>query len=135
MKKAFVTLILLLVVDLSLCAQSEVTFLKAYKILVQLSNKSEPIISNTNTDIVINFSTKRCVVYSPETQIIDFKEERRFTDEIGYAVRQWTATDSDYRKITFRVMTHPIHNTTFVGVGYKNLVYLYFCLPTEPFEI
>lgn len=129
MRKAFATLILLLLTGMSLCAQNY-HYLQVTELIIKGDNTM--ISFNTYLKIAISFELGRCEIDSKDPQIIDFEEMRSFISLDGYTVKECVATDTDYKDITFTMSVHPEKEKMFVEVSYSNISFVYVCHAIEP---
>jgi hypothetical protein len=123
MKKLLVLLILALTLSVSVSAQNFI--LKATSVTYSTGTKINT--ERVDIDAVINFDEARCVIYSKETQIIDFEIIRTYTDEDQYTVMEYDATDTKYKNIGFTILIHPTDNLVLLSISYNNITYIYTC--------
>ena len=121
MKKLFLVLLLLaLTLSVSVSAQSFI--LKATSVTYSTGTKINT--ERVDIDAVINFDEARCVIYSKETQIIDFEIIRTYTDEDKYTVIECDATDTKYKNIGFTILIHPTDNLVLLSISYNNIIFI-----------
>lgn len=82
--------------------------------------------------ITLNFREERCVIYSKETQIIDFTYLRSYTEN-GFKISECYATDTNYKEIIFTICMHELNNQVVLMVSYNNMTFIYDCVVRPPF--
>ena len=104
MKKIKIVLValLLLVLSFPTMAQKQKYALNAYYAVV-VGEYGILKSGETDIDVTIDFSKSRVIIYSIDTQIIDFEPLRSYIDEDGSSVMESTATDSDYNIIRLEI--------------------------------
>lgn len=123
MKKLLFLLILIL--GISINTQAQELNLKAKRIVV--SDGTSTVDEEVDIDIVLNLDKERCVIYSKKTQIIDFSPSRVYKDEDNYTVIECSATDTNYKNISFTILKHPTSSFTILQVVYSDIAYAYSC--------
>ena len=123
MKKLLFLLILIL--GISINAQAQNLHLKAERIVI--ADRTITLDEEVNIDIILNLDEGRCVIYSKKTQIIDFSPFRKYKDKDNYTVIECSATDTDYKNITFIMLKHPTSSFTVLQVVYSDISYAYSC--------
>ena len=77
--------------------------------------------------ITLDLSRQRCIIYSNETQIIDFLVDRKYFKD-GYYEVEGKATDSEYKNISFDISVSTTgENIVIITIGYSDLAYSYSC--------
>lgn len=77
--------------------------------------------------ITLDLSRQRCIIYSNETQIIDFLVDRKYFKD-GYYEVEGKATDSEYKNISFDISVSTTgKNIVIITIGYSDLAYSYSC--------
>ncbi len=77
--------------------------------------------------ITLDLSRQRCIIYSNETQIIDFLVDRKYFKD-GYYEVEGKATDSEYKNISFNISVSTTgKNIVIITIGYSDLAYSYSC--------
>ena len=117
--------LLILVLGISINTQAQDLHLKAERIVV--SDGTSTVDEEVDIDVVLNLDKERCVIYSKKTQIIDFSPSRVYTDEDNYTVIECSATDTNYKNISFTILKHPTTSFTIIQVIYSDIVYAYSC--------
>jgi len=75
----------------------------------------------------LDLSRQRCIIYSNETQIIDFLVDRKYFKD-GYYEVEGKATDSEYKNISFNISVSTTgKNIVIITIGYSDLAYSYSC--------
>ena len=82
---------------------------------------------DTNLYITLNTSTQRCVIYSQETQIIDYEQIRTYVDKDGYRVMEAVATDTKYKRIHFSILVSTRTAHVIINISYSDYHYTYSC--------
>ena len=119
------TLLLILMLTLGMSLSAQEHYLQATSIAITAGEEIESFSSDVK--MVLNLQTKKCIIYSSKTQIIDYVVERVFTDEDGYSVLECLATDTDYKDISFAILVHPTKNIILIRILYRDLGYMYRC--------
>lgn len=123
MKKLLFLLILIL--GISVNTQAQELRLKAKRIIV--TDGTSTVDEEVDINVILNLEEERCVIYSKETQIIDFSPNRVYKDEDNYTVVECSATDTNYKNITFIMLKHPKTSFTILQIIYKDIAYSYSC--------
>ena len=123
MKKLLFLLVLIL--GISINAQAQDLHLKAKMIVV--SDGTTTFSEEVDINVILNLDEERCVIYSKETQIIDFSPFRVYKDKDNYTVIECSATDTNYKNTTFTILKHPTTSFTILQVVYKDISYAYSC--------
>lgn len=123
MKKLLFLLILIL--GISVNTQAQDLRLKAK--MITISDGTKTLSKKVDINVILNLDKERCVIYSKETQIIDFSPNRVYKDEDNYTVVECSATDTNYKNITFIMLKHPKTSFTILQIIYKDIAYSYSC--------
>lgn len=116
---------MMLVLFTTFTVMSQVHHLKAENLIISDGYRTET--TDVDINVKLDISTNRLVIYSEETQIIDYEEVRSYEDSDGYGVVECTATDSDYKNIGLEILIHLKMNHIIILIEYKNLAYSYSC--------
>ena len=115
-------IILITLVVFSLPAFSQVFKVNATKFRFTLDFDSWSNWEKVNIPISINFNEKRIIIYSKETQIIDFNYLNK--EQIDSCISlDGIATDSDNKKII--LVLYICEKITFLSLMYDNISYTY----------
>ena len=87
------------------------------------------IIANDASDIdmVLDLDKSRLVIYSKETQVIDYEPIRRYVDEDNYAVTESIATDTNWKDIRLNFLINTKNGNFIVRIVYPSYEYAYIC--------
>ena len=118
-------LLALLVISVSLSAQNSIFLFDANTLIA--TDGINTIERSVDVRVSLNFKKEQCIIYTKETQIIDFKANRTYIDEDNYKVIECTATDSNYKNIRFNILYNSKLEATLFQIVYSDLVYVYIC--------
>ena len=87
------------------------------------------IIANDASDIdmVLEADKNRLVIYSKETQVIDWEPIRTYVDEDNYSVIETTATDTNWKDILLTFYVNTENGIVIVRIIYPSYAYSYIC--------
>lgn len=119
--KKLITLVFLLI-SFSIYSQNYVDF-KATELMVTVNN--ETTTQEVDLNIRVYAGKNRIVVYTDPLQIIDYKVDRKYTDDDGYGWIEGFATDTKYKKIHLMTGLHVERQHLVVVISYNNLMYGY----------
>ena len=87
------------------------------------------VIANKAVDIdmVLDVEKSRLVIYSKETQVIDYELIRNYIDEDNYSVTETTATDSNWKDIRLDIFINSETGFVIVRIIYPSYAYSYIC--------
>ena len=80
-----------------------------------------------DVDMVLDTDLGRIVIYSKETQVIDYKFIRNYVDEDNYSVIETTATDTKWKDILLTFYINSEEETILVHIMYPTFMYIYVC--------
>ena len=80
-----------------------------------------------DVDMVIDTGNRRLVIYSNETQIIDYKPIRNYVDEDNYSVTETTATDTKWKDILLDFYISIEEESILLLITYPSFSYVYVC--------
>lgn len=80
-----------------------------------------------DVDMVLDTDQNRLVIYSRETQVIDYKITRNYVDKDNYAVTETTATDTKWKDILLTFYMNSKLKTILVEITYPSFKYIYVC--------
>ena len=87
------------------------------------------IIDNDEVDVdmVLDTANSRLVIYSKETQIIDYEFIRSHVDEDDYTVLETAATDTRWKNIRLTFYVNSELGSILVEITYPSYIYIYVC--------
>ena len=87
------------------------------------------VIANKAVDIdmVLDVEKSRLVIYSKETQVIDYELIRNYIDEDNYSVTEYIATDSNWKDIRLDIFINSETGFVIVRIIYPSYAYSYIC--------
>lgn len=87
------------------------------------------IIDNDKVDVdmVLDIDKSRLVIYSKETQIIDYKIIRNYIDKDNYSVTETVATDTKWKDIFLTFYINSEDETILIHIIYPFYMYIYVC--------
>jgi len=80
-----------------------------------------------DVDMVLDTDQSRLVIYSRETQVIDYKFIRNYVDEDNDYVIETTATDTKWKDILLTFYINSEEKTILVHIMYPSFMYIYVC--------
>ena len=80
-----------------------------------------------NIDMVLDTDNSRLVIYSKETQVIDYEVIRNYVDEDNYSVTETTATDTKWKDIRLDFLISSELGSILVQITYPSYSYVYIC--------
>ena len=80
-----------------------------------------------DVDMVLDTDQNRLVIYSRETQVIDYNITRNYVDKDNYAVTETTATDTKLKDILLSFYMNSKLKTFLVEITYPSFKYIYVC--------
>ena len=91
--------------------------------------KDGRIVDEDKVDIDMTFDLDRdmLIIYSNETQVIDFELLRTYTDSDGYFVIEASATDTNWKSIHLRMLMHDKKDSVLIYITYPSFSYAYVC--------
>ena len=120
--KKLLLVITLAIITLPIMSQSH--FLKASELIITDGiNDSRKYV---DTSIILNTSNKRIIIYSNETQIIDYVVNNIYEKD-NYIIFEANATDTKYKKINIIISISNNSNNIIITIGYPDFAYAYIC--------
>ena len=80
-----------------------------------------------DVDMVLDTDLSRIVIYSRETQVIDYNIIRNYVDKDNYSVIETTATDTKWKDILLTFYINSEEKTILVEIKYPSFMYIYVC--------
>ena len=80
-----------------------------------------------DVDMVLDTDQNRLVIYSRETQVIDYNIIRNYVDKDNYSVTETTATDTKWKNILLTFYINSELKTILVEIKYPSFMYMYVC--------
>ena len=80
-----------------------------------------------DVDMVLDTDQNRLVIYSRETQVIDYNIIRNYVDKDNYSVTETTATDTKWKNILLTFYVNSELETILVEIKYPSFKYIYVC--------
>ena len=80
-----------------------------------------------DVDMVLDTDQSRIVIYSKETQVIDYNIIRNYVDKDNYSVIETTATDTKWKDILLTFYINSEEKTILVEIKYPSFMYIYVC--------
>lgn len=80
-----------------------------------------------DVDMVLDTDQNRLVIYSRETQVIDYNIIRNYVDKDNYSVTETTATDTKWKDILLTFYVNSELETILVEIKYPSFKYIYVC--------
>jgi uncharacterized membrane protein len=80
-----------------------------------------------DVDMVLDTDLSRIVIYSKETQVIDYNIIRNYVDKDNYSVIETTATDTKWKDILLTFYINSEEKTILVEIKYPSFMYIYVC--------
>lgn len=124
--KSFKFALVLLILLISIPVVAQRYSFNAYYFVAAIGDE---IIDKDEVDIdmTLNFDTQRLMIYSKETQIIDFEALRTYEDEDGYQVLEATATDTNWKNIMLKILVSSEKKSIIIVIAYPDYAYSYIC--------
>ena len=103
---------------------SQSHFLKASELIITDGiNDSRKYV---DISIILNTDNRRIIIYSNETQIIDYVVNTMYEKD-NYITFEASATDTKYKKINIIISISNNNNSVIITIGYPNFAYAYIC--------
>lgn len=120
-------LLILLFITLSFNTMAQKYALNAHHFI--MADKTGIIDNDDEVDVDMFLDTdkSRLVIYSNETQVIDYKLIRNYVDEDNYSVTETTATDTKWKDILLDFFISSEKGTILVQITYPSFSYIYLC--------
>ena len=119
-------LMILLFITLSFNTMAQKYALNAHY-LIMGDETGKTIKDEVDVDMVLDINKNRLVIYSAETQIIDYEPIRRYVDEDNYSVTENIATDSNWKDIRLDFHINTKTGSFLVTITYPSYAYVYVC--------
>lgn len=78
-------------------------------------------------DMILDLDKSRLVIYSKDTQVIDYEVLRVYTNKDNYTVMECSATDTNWKRILLEISVSEENESVLVFIFYKNYSYCYIC--------
>ena len=78
-------------------------------------------------DVTFDLDRDMLIIYSNETQVIDFELLRTYTDSDGYFVIEASATDTKWKPIHLRMLMRDKKDSVLIYITYPSFSYAYVC--------
>ena len=119
-------LLILLFITLSFNTMAQKYALNAHY-LIMGDETGETIKDEVDVDMVLDPVKNRLVIYSEETQIIDYEPIRRYVDEDNYSVTESIATDAKGKDIRLEFLINTKTGGFLILITYPSYSYIYLC--------
>lgn len=119
-------LLILLFITLSFNTMAQKYALNAHYFVMSDENG---IIDNdaVDVDMILDIDKNRLVIYSKETQVIDYNIIRNYIDKDNYSVTETTATDTKWKNILLDFYVNREEGTILINITYPSFTYIYVC--------
>lgn len=118
-------IVIIVLLSISSTVISQTYNLKAHNVTVADAITSRS--ADVRIDIKMITHESRIIIYSNDTQVIDYDIIRTYVDDDNYRVMECSATDSDYKNIGLELLFSNTENHAIIVVEYSNIAYAYSC--------
>ena len=119
-------LLVLLFITLSFNTMAQRYALNAHH-LVMADETGVILNEEVDIDMVLDTDKSRIVIYSKETQVLDYKIVRRYVDKDNYSVTETTATDTKWEGIRLDILINSELGSILINITYPSFSYVYVC--------